>query len=109
MERIYIQEVGPRDGFQIEPTFISTEDKIQLIDRISKTGVSKIEVTSFVSPKAVPNLKDAEEVLKGIKREEGVIYTALLTNEKGVERALKTSVDKSIWFYLSVKLTIKKM
>lgn len=94
MERVYIHEVMPRDGLQNEPSFVSTEDKIRLIDRLSRTGVSKIEVTSFVSPKRVPNLRDAEEVMKGIQRVPGVCYTALVPNVKGAERALDCGVDE---------------
>lgn len=104
MQQIYIQEVGTRDGFQIEPTFIPTEDKIRLINRLSRTGISKIEVTSFVSPKAVPNLRDAEEVLKSIDRVDGVVYTALIPNIKGAVRALANKLDE-INLVLSVSET----
>lgn len=93
-ESILIQEVMPRDGLQNEPKFMETSDKIELINRLSRTGVSKIEVTSFVSPKAIPNLKDAEQVMSRIKREKGVTYTALVPNKKGAERALACAVDE---------------
>ncbi|AHL76121.1 hydroxymethylglutaryl-CoA lyase [Stutzerimonas stutzeri] len=93
-KRLYIQDVATRDGFQIEPNFIPTEDKITLIDSLSDTGLAKIEVTSFTSPKAIPNLRDAEEVMRGIRRVAGVEYTVLVPNVKGCERALSCDVDE---------------
>jgi hydroxymethylglutaryl-CoA lyase len=92
--RVYIQEVAVRDGFQIEPAFVPTEQKIVLIDALSETGLAKIEITSFVSPKAVPNLRDAEEVVRGIKRRPGVVYTALVPNARGAERAVACAVNE---------------
>ena len=92
--RIHIQEVGTRDGFQSEPRFIPTADKIALIDALSLCGLSKIEVTSFTSPKAIPALADAEEVLKGIRRQPGVVYTSLVPNLKGAERAIAAGTDE---------------
>ncbi len=94
MTRVYVQEVAVRDGFQIEPRFIPTTEKIALIDALSRTGLAKIEVTSFVSPKAVPNLRDAEEVMRGIERRSGTLYTALVPNVRGAERALAVGVDE---------------
>jgi hydroxymethylglutaryl-CoA lyase len=93
-KRLYIQEVSTRDGFQIEAEFIPTEAKVALIDQLSRTGLAKIEVTSFTSPKAIPNLRDAEEVMRGISRVEGVEYTVLVPNVKGCERALSCQVDE---------------
>ncbi len=92
--RLYIQEVAIRDGFQIEPTFIPTEQKIALVDRLSTTGLAKIEVTSFVSPKAIPQTADAEAVMRGIARVDGVVYTALVPNVRGCERAIDCAVDE---------------
>ena len=92
--RIYIHEVAVRDGFQIERDFIPTETKIALIDELSQTGLAKIEVTSFVSPKAIPNMRDAEEVVRGIRRVPSVVYTVLVPNLRGVERALQCNVDE---------------
>ncbi len=92
--RVYIQEVAVRDGFQIEPAFVPTAAKIALIDALSATGLAKIEVTAFVSPKAVPNLRDAEAVMRGIRRVPGVIYSALAPNVKGAERALACGADE---------------
>lgn len=93
-KRVYIQDVATRDGFQIESAFVPTEDKIALIDQLSNTGLAKIEVTSFTSPKAIPNLRDAEDVMKGITRVPGVEYTVLVPNVKGCERALGCGVDE---------------
>ena len=93
-KRLYIQEVATRDGFQIEARFIPTEDKIALIDHLSEAGLAKIEVTSFTSPKAIPNLRDAEDVMRGIRRVPGVAYTVLVPNVKGCERALACGVDE---------------
>ncbi len=92
--RIYIQEVVTRDGFQAEPRFIPTEDKIRLITRLSHAGYAKIEVTSFTSPKAIPMLADAEAVMRGIERVPGVEYTVLIPNLRGAERALAVGVDE---------------
>lgn len=92
--RLYIQEVSVRDGFQIEPRFVPTEQKVELIDALSHTGLAKIEVTSFTSPKAIPALADAEEVMRRIQRVPGVQYAALVPNVRGAERALACSVDE---------------
>jgi hydroxymethylglutaryl-CoA lyase len=92
--RVYLQEVAVRDGFQIEPGFVPTEAKIALIDRLSATGLAKIEITSFVSPKAIPNLRDAQEVALGIARSPQVTYVALVPNQRGAERALACGLDE---------------
>ena len=89
-QRIYINDVAVRDGFQIEKNIISTETKIALIDALSETGIAKIETTSFVHPKLVPNMADAVEVLANIKRAPDVTYSALVPNLKGMERAVGT-------------------
>lgn len=85
--RLYINDVAVRDGFQIEKAFVPTATKIELVNQLSRTGLHKIEVTSFVSPKAVPALADAAEVLAGIDHVPGVIYVALVPNVRGVENA----------------------
>jgi hydroxymethylglutaryl-CoA lyase len=95
-QRLLIHEVVTRDGFQIEPQFVPTERKIELIDALSSTGLAKIEVTSFVSPKAVPNLRDAEEVMAGIRRNPAVTYAALIANAKGAERAIAARADEVV-------------
>lgn len=92
--RLFIQEVGPRDGFQIEPRFIPTGDKIALIDSLSLCGLAKIEVTSFTSPRAIPALADADEVMRGLRRQPGVVYTALVPNLRGAERAIAAGADE---------------
>ena len=96
MTRLYVHEVVTRDGFQIEPRFIPTEAKIAVVDALSETGLHKIEVTSFVSPKAVPALADAEAVMAGIKRNPKVKYVALVANPRGAERALAAKVDEIV-------------
>jgi hydroxymethylglutaryl-CoA lyase len=93
-KRIYMQDVAVRDGLQIEPIFVPTEMKIALINRLSRTGLAKIEVTSFVSPKAIPALADAEAVMRGVERVAGVEYAALVPNLRGCERALECKVDE---------------
>src|SRR6202795_4008811 len=96
MERIFIHDVVARDGLQIEPAWVPTERKIELIDRLSATGLARIEATSFVSPKAVPNLRDAAEVMAGIRRNPAVTYVALVPNARGAERALASKVDEIV-------------
>ena len=91
--RLYIQEVCTRDGFQIEKRFVATDEKVRLVNGLSGTGVAVIEVTSFASPKAIPMLADAEEVLRRIDRVDGVDYAALVPNVRGCERALSANVD----------------
>lgn len=92
-EKVSIFEVGPRDGLQNEAQQIATSDKIILVDMVSAAGLKKIEVTSFVSPKWVPQMADAAAVLKGINRHPGVSYSALTPNLKGFENALGAGVD----------------
>ena len=92
--RLGVNEVATRDGFQMESRFIPTEDKIALVDRLSGLGYAKIEVTSFTSPKAIPALRDGEEVMGRIARRPGVVYTALVPNLRGGERALDSRVDE---------------
>ncbi len=94
MKRIYFNEVVTRDGFQNEPNFIPTEEKIRLIDELSLCGYAKIEVTSFTSAKAIPMLRDAEEVMGRIQRVAGVEYTVLVPNVRGAERALESKADE---------------
>ena len=87
-KRVTIVEVGPRDGFQNEKQFIPTDRKIEIINALGRTGLRVIQATSFVHPKAVPNLADAEEVMRRIDRAPGVLYTVLAPNAKGVQRAM---------------------
>jgi hydroxymethylglutaryl-CoA lyase len=90
---VRIREVGPRDGFQNEPEVIATADKVRLIDCLSQTGLRRLEVTSFVRPDVIPQLSDAEEVLRSIKRNPDVAYSVLIPNERGLERALAGDFD----------------
>ncbi len=86
---VQIREVGPRDGFQNEPETISSADKVRLIDMLSSTGLNRLEVTSFVRPDVIPQLADAAEVLAGVERREGVSFSVLIPNPRGLERALE--------------------
>jgi hydroxymethylglutaryl-CoA lyase len=88
--RVAIHEVGPREGFQSETPPISTIEKIALADALSDTGLQSIELVAFVSPKWVPAMADAEEVLRGIRRRPGVRYTGIFLNVQGLKRALQT-------------------
>lgn len=92
--RIRIVEVGPRDGLQNEAATVPTDVKVAFVDALSATGVDEIEVSSFVSPRWVPQLADAEEVFRRIRRARGVTYSALVPNERGLERALAAGVQK---------------
>ena len=94
MNRIYFNEVATRDGFQIEPNFIPTDQKVELIDALSQCGYAKIEDTSFTSPKAIPMPKDAEEVMSRIQRNPKVEYSVLVPNLRGAQRALDSKADE---------------
>lgn len=93
-DHVTIFEMGPRDGLQNEKTAISTADKIRLVDMLSGCGFTRIEVTSFVSPKWVPQMADAAEVLAGINRASGVSYAALTPNLRGFEGAMAAKADE---------------
>jgi hydroxymethylglutaryl-CoA lyase len=85
---VLVREVGPRDGFQNEPEVIPTEEKLRLIDMLARSGLRRLEVTSFVRADVIPQLADAEEVLSRVPRVDGVAYSVLIPNERGLERAL---------------------
>ena len=93
-----VTEVGPRDGFQAEGAFIPTAQKIEFIERLVDAGVPRIEVTSFVSPRAVPQLADAEEVVRGVDRTRGAVLAALVPNKRGALRAAEAAVDEMVVF-----------
>ncbi len=93
-QRIYFNEVVTRDGFQMEPEFVPTDEKVALINALSQCGYAKIEVTSFTSAKAIPMLRDAEEVMGRIDRVPGVEYTVLVPNLRGAERAMESRPDE---------------
>lgn len=92
--RVTIVEVGPRDGLQNEPGVVPTAVKIEFVDRLACTGLPVIETTSFVSPRHVPQLADAAEVMAGIARRDGVRYPVLVPNEQGLDRALEAGADE---------------
>src|SRR5699024_4601255 len=89
--QVIIREVGPREGMQIEDTPVSTEDKIRMIDMLSECSIPIIEVTSFVSPKWVPNMSDAELIARVFKNNSRTQYQDLYLNAKGIERAMQTN------------------
>jgi hydroxymethylglutaryl-CoA lyase len=91
-------EVGPRDGLQSEPDFVPTEEKIALVNGLIEAGIRHLEVTTVVSPRAVPQLRDASEVLSGIDRTRGAVLTALVPNVRGAERAIEAGVDAIVGF-----------
>lgn len=93
-DTVEIFEMGPRDGLQNESRMIATKDKIALVDALSLVGFHKIEMASFVSPKWVPQMADSADVMAGIIRADGVLYTALTPNIKGLERALAAGADE---------------
>lgn len=92
-ERVAIVEVGPRDGFQMEKTFLPTDLKVEVIDLLTKAGLAKIEATSFVSPTVIPQMADAPEVMARIRRARGTVYSVLVPNVKGAERAVAAKAD----------------
>jgi hydroxymethylglutaryl-CoA lyase len=87
---VHLMEVGPRDGLQIEPTILTTDQKLELLDAIADAGVTEIEVGSFVNPKAVPQMADSGEVFARLTRRPGVTYRALWLNPRGLDRAVET-------------------
>jgi hydroxymethylglutaryl-CoA lyase len=90
---ITVREVAPRDGIQSEPTRVATREKIRFIDALSSTGIRHIEAVSFVSPKALPQMSDAADVLAGIRRAPGVSYSALVPNRRGADAAIQARAD----------------
>ncbi|MBT9550699.1 MAG: hydroxymethylglutaryl-CoA lyase [Hydrogenophaga sp.] len=95
---ITITEVGPRDGLQSEKNFVSTDRKVQLIDAIFASGIRCVEATSFVSPAAVPQMSDAAEVLKAIRRPEGAVVSVLAPNARGAHDAIRAGADELVAF-----------
>ena len=106
-KRVKIAEVGPRDGLQNERSRIATADKIRYIDLLSEAGLPIVEATSFVSPKAIPQLADADEVFRSIRKREGVTYVVLVPNERGLDRALDAGV-RSIAVFTAASETFTK-
>ncbi len=97
-KHIRITEVGPRDGLQNEAVVVSVQEKVAFVDLLSQAGVAEIEVSSFVSPQWVPQLGDAEDVFGRMSRRDSVVYSALVPNEEGMQRALAARVDKIALF-----------
>lgn len=93
-KKVTIKEVGPRDGLQNEKAVVTAEDKVEWINKLSSSGMSYIEITSFVNPKWIPALADCYEVATSIDRKHGVTYAALVPNQKGLEKALMANVDE---------------
>jgi hydroxymethylglutaryl-CoA lyase len=107
---VTIHEEGPREGFQIEKGPIPTARKIEFIEALSETGLRHIQIVSFVNPKRVPGMADAEDVVRGFTPKPGVTYTALWLNEKGLERARafdKLTLEGKISIYASEKFSMK--
>lgn len=100
-ERVAVYEVGPRDGLQNEPSPVPTDVKVELIDRLTATGLPYIEASSFVHPRWIPQLGDAEQVVSRIQRAEGVRYGVLVPNMRGLDRALETGVKEIAVFVSS--------
>ena len=90
---VRIYEVGPRDGLQAEGVAVATEDKLRFISLLAAAGLREIEATSFVSPRAVPQLADADELIRGLQRQPGVRYPVLVPNQRGLERAIAAEVE----------------
>ncbi|QKS70724.1 hydroxymethylglutaryl-CoA lyase [Paenalkalicoccus suaedae] len=105
---ITVKEVGPRDGLQNETQIVSTEDKVKWIEELADTGLTHIEVSSFVSPKWIPALADAKDVFAMLTRKKGVTYSALVPNEKGLEAALLAGVDEVAVFMSASETHNKK-
>jgi hydroxymethylglutaryl-CoA lyase len=93
-DTITVFEVGPRDGLQSLGAHVATQTKIALIDALARAGLRKIEATSFVSPRWVPQMADAAAVMAGISRQDGVTYAALSPNERGLDQALAADCDE---------------
>jgi hydroxymethylglutaryl-CoA lyase len=93
--RVDIHEEGPREGFQIEPGPIATTDKVRFIEALAQTGLKEVQCVSFVDPRRVPGMADAEAVVQAIRRRPGVRYSGIWLNVRGLERAIKTTLDLS--------------
>ena len=92
-ERVTVVEVGPRDGLQNEASAVPADAKVRFVEALAEAGLPVVEVTSFVSPRAVPQLADADEVLPAVQRREGVRYPVLVPNLRGLERAVAAGAD----------------
>ncbi|MFM0315357.1 hydroxymethylglutaryl-CoA lyase [Paraburkholderia nemoris] len=97
-KRVHVVEVGPRDGLQAESTFIPTDTKIELVNRLVGAGIQRIEAASFVSPKWIPQMADGAQVMAGIDRAAGVSYAALTPNMRGLEAAIESKANEVVIF-----------
>ncbi|WP_207482176.1 hydroxymethylglutaryl-CoA lyase [Arenibaculum pallidiluteum] len=107
-DSVMVAEVGPRDGLQSLPDWIDTDTKVRMVDRLSEAGFPVIEVTGFVSPRAVPNLRDADEVFARIRRRPGTVYRALVPNARGAERAAAAGVDEMLGLITAGTVYLRK-
>ncbi|WP_410605507.1 hydroxymethylglutaryl-CoA lyase [Amycolatopsis sp. lyj-90] len=107
-ERVTIWEVGPRDGLQNEKSIVPVGVKLEFLDRLADAGLTTLEATSFVSPKWVPQLADAEQLLAGLDKREGVRYPVLVPNERGLDRALEAGVSHIAIFASATETFAKK-
>jgi hydroxymethylglutaryl-CoA lyase len=106
-ERVSVYEVGPRDGLQNESRMVATEDKIAFVDALAQTGLSRIEITSFVSPRWIPQLADGREVATSVNRPDGVRMSALVPNRRGLDNALAAGMEE-VAVFLSASETHNK-
>lgn len=106
--RVELYEVGPRDGLQNEPRVVPTEEKLRLIAALVRAGHKRIEATSFVSPKWIPQLADADELLKRLPRQPDVVFSALVPNLKGLERARDAGLQEAAVFFSASETHTKK-
>jgi Isopropylmalate/homocitrate/citramalate synthases len=100
IKKVKVTEVGPRDGFQSEKTILKTEDKIDVINNLIDSGFPRIEVSSFVSPKAIPQLADAATILENVKRNHQTTLAALVPNARGAMRAVDAKLDEICCFFI---------
>ena len=107
-KRVTIVDVSPRDGLQSEPGIVPTGKKVELINQLASAGIPKIEVTSFVSPKWVPQLADAADVLQGINHNDGTSFQVLIPNEQGYERARRTGLLREITFVVAATESLNR-
>ena len=107
-DSVMVAEVGPRDGLQSLPAWIDTDAKVRMVDRLSEAGFPVIEVTGFVSPRAIPNLRDADEVFARIRRRPGTVYRALVPNARGAERAAEAGVDEMLGLITAGTVYLRK-
>lgn len=105
--RVTVYEVGPRDGLQNESRMVPTADKIAMVNALSQTGLPAIEITSFVNPKWIPQLADASDVARGVQRREGVLYSCLVPNRRGLDTALAAGM-REVAVFLSASETHNK-